>query len=210
MLRHTAPSEEVFTLERVPASRPTVLWTGSHSTLGSLVPIVGELLDACEQVDGRLVVLGGFNVTSLPSHPRMTAYRWSSARELCALQRAWLGVMPLPDTEWEAGKSAYKLLLYLAAGVPVLASAIGMNRSLAGAPGVGLLASDADWGSAVRGALSSFEPSRGDAARAWIHARIRPEWELARAADLVGELARSPFRRTSMDCDLASQQRKRE
>jgi glycosyltransferase involved in cell wall biosynthesis len=50
-----------------------------------------------------------------------------------------IGIMPLADTEWERGKCAFKILQYMAAGLPVVASPVGVNRSIVTAE-VGFLA----------------------------------------------------------------------
>ena len=46
------------------------------------------------------------------------------------LTRLNIGIMPLLDDEWSKGKCAFKLIQYMAAGVPVVASDIGSNSSL--------------------------------------------------------------------------------
>jgi hypothetical protein len=58
--------------------------------------------------------------------------------------------MPLDDTEWERGKCGYKLLQYMAAGRPVVASPVGVNPEIV-EPGVtGFLArTPEDWRSAL-------------------------------------------------------------
>ena len=38
--------------------------------------------------------------------------------------------MPLFDTPWERGKCAYKLIQYMACGLPTVASDIGANRDV--------------------------------------------------------------------------------
>jgi glycosyltransferase involved in cell wall biosynthesis len=52
---------------------------------------------------------------------------WSSATEAAALAGAHIGVMPLTDDEWSRGKCAFKLLQYMAASLPCVASPVGAN-----------------------------------------------------------------------------------
>jgi glycosyltransferase involved in cell wall biosynthesis len=52
---------------------------------------------------------------------------WNSATEAHALATAHVGVMPLSDDEWTRGKCAFKLLQYMAAALPCVASPVGAN-----------------------------------------------------------------------------------
>jgi len=185
-LQYTVPPPEARILARTPSAKPTLVWIGSQSTLGSLRGVLDDLLAACEEIDATLAVLGGSNIAELPGHPRLRAERWTRDRELRALGEAWLGLMPLPDTEWEAGKSAYKLMLYLFAGLPVAASPVGMNRIFAGAPGVTLVDTETGWRKALHDALEGTPT--GEEARAWIEALVRPEEQLDRAVSSIAEL----------------------
>jgi glycosyltransferase involved in cell wall biosynthesis len=47
--------------------------------------------------------------------------------KVAQLRACDIGIMPLPDEPWERGKSALKLIQYLAAGVPAVASPVGAN-----------------------------------------------------------------------------------
>ena len=57
----------------------------------------------------------------------MECVPWSAATEAAALATAHIGVMPLSDDAWARGKCAFKLLQYMAAGLPCVASPIGAN-----------------------------------------------------------------------------------
>ena len=75
---------------------------------------------------------------------------WTAARESDALREMDAGLMPLPDTEWARGKCAFKLIQYMACGVPVVASPVGANVDVVN-NGNGLLAdSVGDWLDALR------------------------------------------------------------
>ena len=81
---------------------------------------------------------------------------WSPEKEIEFLQRSHIGIMPLSDDEFSRGKSAFKLLQYQAAGLPLIASPVGENNAVVHDGKNGFLASSTgDW-------LQAFERLRKD------------------------------------------------
>jgi glycosyltransferase involved in cell wall biosynthesis len=78
--------------------------------------------------------------------------------------------MPLPDTQWTQGKSGYKILQYFSAGVPTVASPVGVNSQIVG-DGRGLLAtSEPEWEAALGFLIGDAEARRrmGAAGRTYV------------------------------------------
>lgn len=72
--------------------------------------------------------------------------KWSEKNEVSDLQGFDLGVMPLADNKWTKGKCGFKILQYMATGIPVVASAVGANNEIVQDGISGFLASnDAEW-----------------------------------------------------------------
>ena len=108
------------------ADPPTIAWIGSPENLIYLEMIRPALarLSARHSALKLRVICSQF-----PDWPEISVERvaWSSQTEAASLATAHIGVMPLTDDEWSRGKCAFKLLQYMAASLPCVASPVGAN-----------------------------------------------------------------------------------
>jgi glycosyltransferase involved in cell wall biosynthesis len=85
--------------------------------------------------------------------------RWlpfSHAGEVRLFQSSDIGLMPLPDGPYERAKENYKTKIYLASGLPVVASPVGMNNAFIAHGERGFLAAtDEDWVDGIRAFANS-------------------------------------------------------
>lgn len=110
------------------AEKVTIGWTGSHSTLKYLdiiVPVLKEL-ETC--IDFNFLVICNerpeFELRSLCFLP------WSKFTEIEDLKRIDIGVMPLVEDAWSEGKCGFKIIQYMALGIPTVASPVGVNKQI--------------------------------------------------------------------------------
>lgn len=76
---------------------------------------------------------------------------WSEKNELSFLYSLDIGVMPLNNSPWAQGKCGYKLLQFMACGLPVVASPVGVNSQIVEHGENGFLAdSDEEWRRAIK------------------------------------------------------------
>lgn len=122
-------------------------WVGSASTTPYLNAVAPALADVAARCRMRLLAVGASEADlDLPGVPVETV-AWSFDREPEFLRRMTIGIMPLPDDAWAKGKGGYKLFLYMAAGLPVVASPVGINSEIVRHGETGYLAEDAEsWG----------------------------------------------------------------
>jgi len=135
----------------------TIGWIGSPSTQKYIVDIKEALLNMSKEHSIRLLLIGANQdiVNQLPNID-IDIVSWSEDTEAEYIRQMDVGIMPLKDGPWEKGKCGYKLIQYMASGVPVVASPIGVNVDIVQASNSGYLASSIDeWTVALNALLSS-------------------------------------------------------
>ena len=132
--------------------RPCAGWIGSSSNAAHLVarqPALRAFLAACPDWTLRVVSNARPPLNDLPAD-RWVFIPWSPVNEVAETAGFSIGLMPLHDGEWERGKCSYKMLLYMACGIPVIVSPIGMNRQVLARGACGLAAeTEEDWTSTL-------------------------------------------------------------
>jgi glycosyltransferase involved in cell wall biosynthesis len=138
---------------------PTIGWIGSESTLNQLAIAAPALTQLAERHDFQMLIVG-----TAGSREHRGGLRGVRTREIVqytseqipALVRQFdVGIMPLSDDPWNRGKCAMKLLLYMAAGKPTVASRVGENRHVVEHGRSGFLANTTEeWIAALEQLLS--------------------------------------------------------
>jgi glycosyltransferase involved in cell wall biosynthesis len=133
-------------------------WTGTSGNFPFLYAIERALMRVmqhCSQAK-LLVVADRPPQFKLIPDSRVEFEHWTPRTELAAFARMSVGLMPLADTDWCNGKCSYKMLCYMAAGLPVVVTAAGMNREVLALGEVGLSAgSEREWIDALTALLDN-------------------------------------------------------
>ncbi len=188
----TAVSLDDYRPNRRQADGPLRIgWIGTPTSatdyLGPLLPVLAEAI-----VSGwaMLTVIGARS-------PQLEAIGadlvpWSEEEEVSHLNRFDVGIMPLTEDMWSLGKCAYKLIQYMAVGLPVVASPVGMNRRVVQHGVNGFLATTAEeWLDALRRLAEDPELRRrmGDAGRQMVEGDYSLSVLEPRLADALREAA---------------------
>ncbi len=128
---HLIPSAVDTThFSTAPAPDPfTVGWIGTPMTAEDAMPLVQAPLTRFLTETGARCVLVGVRPDQFPDIPA-ERIPWSEDSADALLTRMSVGLCPLADTEWNRGKSGYKIIQYMAAGRPSLVSPVGIAAEL--------------------------------------------------------------------------------
>ena len=118
---------------------------------------------------------------------------WSESEEISLINSLDIGIMPLHDDPWTRGKCGYKLIQYMACGIPVVASPIGVNTSIVHHGVNGFLAStEEEWSESINRLVSNprLRKQMGEAGRQIVEERFSLQAWAPRVAEIVSSIAR--------------------
>ncbi|WP_437228313.1 glycosyltransferase family 4 protein [Planctomicrobium sp. SH661] len=168
-------NDYMFDAARVPNPVPVVGWIGTPANLPYLkiaLPAL-ERLALERQFILRIITSDAAAVQALPFRNVQVEFRkWSAMTATSEVRHFDLGIMPLPNEEWERYKCGFKLLQYMACSLPAIASPVGVNREIITHGVNGLLAeSEQDWFEALNRILDQPQTAQSMG----VEARMRIE-----------------------------------
>jgi len=178
--------DTVLYVPRAPMNTvPVIGWTGSYSTAQYLNFVRPVLRRLSRRLRFRVRIIGarsfeaeGVDVEVVP---------WRAETEVQDLAGLDIGMMPLPDGDWERGKCGLKALQYMALGVPAVVSPVGVNTTIVVHEENGLLAgSEAEWEAALGRLLldADLRHRLGAAARACVERSYSARVHAPRVAEI--------------------------
>ncbi|HOC44005.1 MAG TPA: glycosyltransferase family 4 protein [Thermoanaerobaculales bacterium] len=186
-------------VERYPKEAPrrppgrTLVWIGMPENLCYLElirPALARLSGEFQDLTLRVISSAAPRWTDVP----IELVPWSEAAEVDALRTADVGIMPLSDDDWSSGKCSFKLVQYMAAGLPCVASRVAMNCEVVSPGSNGYLAGNAgEWEDRLRAVLTMDDRGRslGRAGRELAERRFDRRMVAPRTAGLVAAVARA-------------------
>jgi glycosyltransferase involved in cell wall biosynthesis len=124
----TVVDPELYKTEKEKFAKFTLVWIGTPVTYMYLEKHAETLRRMAEKYDFELLVIARKSLEKRRLEGvQMRFENWSQGLDGELLARSHAGIMPLTDDAFSQGKSAFKLIQYAAAGLPVIASPVGEN-----------------------------------------------------------------------------------
>ncbi len=171
----------------------TIGWIGSWSNLKFLYDIEGPLVQFLnEHSETRLLIVCDRRPSfgKIP-HDKLLFEQWSARNEMRMVQQMDVGLMPLDDTEMSRGKCGFKMLSYMAVGLPVIVTPVGVNQEILGHDDVGFPASSAnDWYTALERLFTETDRGlqMGKAGRCVVEAHYSVRTNAPKLAEIFREV----------------------
>ena len=126
-------------------SAPVIGWIGTPTTTPYLEGLHDVFSALAKEHDFVLRVSGSVSPVAMRG-VRVENEPWTLEREIGLFNTCDIGVYPLPNDEWTLGKCGFKAIQFMACGVPVVASPVGVNNQIIEHGVSGLLANtEAEW-----------------------------------------------------------------
>ena len=127
VLTLTAPIDsQKYKVQHIHCSEINFIWIGSPGTSYLLEGLIPSLERLSLKTSIILHNVGGLPLKSKKF--KILNQEWSIKQELESLSVADIGLMPLDNLPFNRGKWGYKMVQYFAAGIPTLASKVGLNK----------------------------------------------------------------------------------
>lgn len=123
-------------------------WTGTRHTIKYLFDIESALQRflSLHHDAVLLIVSDACPKREFLQGSKIRWVKWSPDIEASIINEMNVGIMPLPDDEWTKGKCSFKMLQYMACGIPTVVSPVGMNLEVLSLDKIGLGATtDEEW-----------------------------------------------------------------
>ena len=144
---------------------PRLGWIGSANNEVYLELIAAALREVHRRTGARLTLIGTTRPTLGALEDIIDRVAWSEAIQYSILAELDIGLAPVPDRPYTRGKSGYKLLQYAAAGTPVIASPVGVNREILSRFRMPAPERPEDWGDAILELLTQPADARAKLSR---------------------------------------------
>lgn len=143
-----------------------LVWVATHTNIPNIEKLI-PTLDSCAEIllnrDGKqltLFVVCNQQLNVETHYLKVENILWTRNIAQEMILKSHIGIMPLEYSKYSLGKGGFKLIQYLATGLPVIASNVGFNTNVIN-DRCGILVNDIDnvgaWKDAIENIIISWE-----------------------------------------------------
>lgn len=113
-----------------------IVWIGSAVNLKNLNFVINALDRAAEYQKHKhnrttsLFICSSEHIEEKTNHLQIKNIRWSPDIAIKTLLNSHIGIMPLVKDKYALGKGGFKLVQYMASGLPIIGSNVGYNKQI--------------------------------------------------------------------------------
>ena len=113
-----------------------LIWTGSAVNLAHILPIINSLDYCAEQFikhyNKRMIlqICSSAPLICTTKYLQINFVQWDRLLVVRLMEESHIGIMPLLPSEYSLGKGGFKLIQYMAAGLPIIGSDVGYNKEI--------------------------------------------------------------------------------
>jgi glycosyltransferase involved in cell wall biosynthesis len=100
-------------------------WIGSKTTSRNILPIIPAIKKIMAEINCEFVLIG-FD-SELKLGVNCTIKQWNESEEVNDIKQLDIGIMPLEDNPFNKGKCGFKLVQYMACGLPTISTPLDAN-----------------------------------------------------------------------------------
>lgn len=144
------------------ANKIELVWVATSVNLKYLFGIIGELDAVAQVLKERYSKELALNVVCNQSllcdckYLIINNIKWTHEIAIETIYKSHIGIMPLEDNEFTRGKGGFKLIQYMSAGLPCIASDVGYNNYVVSSGMGRLVTNKREWQDAIL-FLSQFD-----------------------------------------------------
>lgn len=179
-------------------------WIGSHSTAKYLLRLSAVFQRLVEKYNFDLIIVGAEQRINIPG-VNVINKAWSLDREVEDFQDLTIGIYPLPENKWTLGKCGFKAIQYMAVGIPVVASPVGVNKEIIYDGHNGFFAStDQEWIDKLSLLIENYQLRRkiGDAGRKTVEKNYSVIRNSRKLLEILKSLSRTNIMQLIGDLDI--------
>lgn len=146
----TVVDTNLYQAKKIFSETIRIVWIGSPSTSKYLSRVDKILKNLSKDYSFEVIVIGANNF-QFSDDITQSYVDYNDSNESSNLDEYDIGIMPLFDSDWEKGKCGFKLIQYMASGLPTIADNVGANSDITINGTTGFLCnSDSDWHNSLK------------------------------------------------------------